>query len=116
MTESPMPDHEERHRRAHIAEIAATPDWLQFGSGQRAETIPDGYFAERKAHYTRDGGRSAPWSVGDAAAIGDRIRATGTVAHDAYYGISPDPDPRDRLSPQEREAIAERVRRRRSSR
>lgn len=108
-------EHEIRRRRAHIAEILATKDWTQYGSGDRPETIPDLHFAERKARYTRDGGRNAPWSTGDAAAIGDRIREPGTIAHLAYYqGLMPSPE--SALTEDERAAIRERVKRRREQR
>jgi len=51
----PHPDrHDERRRRAHIAEILATPDWVRSGSGQTATSNPDNCVAERKA--TREKG------------------------------------------------------------
>jgi hypothetical protein len=117
MIQQPYPHsdrHEERRRQAHIAEILATPDWVRFGSGQTAETIPDGYFAERKARYTGEGGRSAPWSNdGDGAAIADRIQTPGSIAHLAYYDNQM-PNPTDRLSDEQRAEIARRVAERRN--
>jgi len=113
----PHPDrHEERRRRAHIAEILATPDWVRFGSGQTAETIPDNCFAERKATYTREGGRDAPWSNdGDAAAIAHRIQTPGSIAHRAYYDDEM-PKPTDRLTDEQRAEVARRMEERRRNR
>jgi hypothetical protein len=113
----PHPErHEERRRRAHIAEILATEDWVRFGSGQTAETIPDNCFAERKATYTREGGRHAPWSEdGDAAAIADRIMRPGTIANRAYFDAEM-PDPTARLTDEQRDAVARRREARRRDR
>ena len=112
----PLENHEVRKRRAHIAEIKATPDWSQFGSGDTAESLADNQFVERKGQYTRDGGRNAPWSTGDAAAIADRIQTPGSVAHDAYYGNAAMPDPRDSMSAEERAALTARIRANRAER
>ena len=80
----PLSDHKARRLRAHVAEIAATPDWATYGSGESPETIPAKSFVQRKAAYTARGGRRAPWSGGNSA-LADRIRREGTVAHAAYY-------------------------------
>lgn len=127
------PDHEARRRRAHVAEIAHTPDWDRIMRDSEAypgspESIEDGKFAGLKASFTgRAGRRTAPWNMREAEAenIAERIQQEGTIAWAAYHGVDAPADaPRpitgqDRLesmSPEERAALDEKIARRRRER
>lgn len=126
-------DHEARRRRAHLAEIAHTPDWDRVMRHSDAyprspDSIDDGNFAGLKASFTgRAGRRTAPWNMRDAEAenIAERIQEEGTIAWAAYHGVDAPADaPRpvtgsDRLetmTPGERAALDKKIARRRRER